>query len=318
MDWPVGVSPLHMLVVKLVTNVWGSRTLVPGFVVCVWALQLSVSRPWLERFRFGPLEWAWRSATYGRLEPMRRPPAREAARRAPVGPLVVFVWLALAAGCGSDDGRTTDGGGAAADATDGAPPDQDAASQTDPVDGAAADSDASRTPTPPPAREAGSCPDYAQLRQGLVCTDQPLESGCGTDADCAEGLCQPEFSVGSPTCSCAPTACQSDAECGEDEACSCAVALPRATVLPTPTCGTGRDNECASRCLPAACRVDGDCAAGERCAAHYDGCGNRLGFACWGADTAECGTPADCPAMNTTCMFNGEAWRCGPVGGICD
>ena len=25
---------------------------------------------WLRRFRFGPLEWLWRSLTYGRFQPM--------------------------------------------------------------------------------------------------------------------------------------------------------------------------------------------------------------------------------------------------------
>lgn len=49
-----------------------SRTVILAFVVCVWALQLSCSLPWLKRFRYGPLEWVWRSATYRRLEPMRR------------------------------------------------------------------------------------------------------------------------------------------------------------------------------------------------------------------------------------------------------
>ena len=38
------------------------------FVVQVWA-----SRAWLRRFRFGPLEWAWRSLTWLRLEPLRIP-----------------------------------------------------------------------------------------------------------------------------------------------------------------------------------------------------------------------------------------------------
>ncbi|MCL1635672.1 DUF418 domain-containing protein [Luteimonas sp. SX5] len=41
----------------------------------VWALlfsaQMAVSRWWLMRFRFGPMEWLWRSLTYGRLQPMR-------------------------------------------------------------------------------------------------------------------------------------------------------------------------------------------------------------------------------------------------------
>lgn len=35
-------------------------------------LQLSLSPWWLSRFRFGPAEWAWRSLTYGRLQPLRR------------------------------------------------------------------------------------------------------------------------------------------------------------------------------------------------------------------------------------------------------
>ena len=37
-----------------------------------YALQLAFSTWWLARFRFGPLEWAWRSLTYGEPQPMRR------------------------------------------------------------------------------------------------------------------------------------------------------------------------------------------------------------------------------------------------------
>jgi uncharacterized protein len=40
--------------------------------VAVFAAQLVTSCWWLERFRFGPAEWLWRSLTYGRLQPMRR------------------------------------------------------------------------------------------------------------------------------------------------------------------------------------------------------------------------------------------------------
>jgi uncharacterized protein len=43
-----------------------------GVVLAVWAFQLIVSPLWLGRFRFGPAEWAWRSLTYMRLQPMRR------------------------------------------------------------------------------------------------------------------------------------------------------------------------------------------------------------------------------------------------------
>lgn len=41
-------------------------------VLAIWAIQLAVSRPWLEHFRFGPAEWAWRSLTYGRAQPFVR------------------------------------------------------------------------------------------------------------------------------------------------------------------------------------------------------------------------------------------------------
>lgn len=37
----------------------------------VWALQLAWLRPWLTELRFGPFEWAWRSATYARRQPLR-------------------------------------------------------------------------------------------------------------------------------------------------------------------------------------------------------------------------------------------------------
>ena len=36
------------------------------------ALMLLWSKPWLERFRYGPLEWLWRCLTYGQLFPLRR------------------------------------------------------------------------------------------------------------------------------------------------------------------------------------------------------------------------------------------------------
>lgn len=42
-----------------------------GVVAAIWAAQLVVSPLWLRRYRFGPLEWAWRSLTYWRLQPIR-------------------------------------------------------------------------------------------------------------------------------------------------------------------------------------------------------------------------------------------------------
>jgi uncharacterized protein len=41
-------------------------------VLGVWAFLFAISLPWLERFRFGPAEWAWRSLTYGRPQPFLR------------------------------------------------------------------------------------------------------------------------------------------------------------------------------------------------------------------------------------------------------
>jgi uncharacterized protein len=38
----------------------------------LYAIQVQVSRLWLDRFRFGPVEWLWRSLAYGRRPPMRK------------------------------------------------------------------------------------------------------------------------------------------------------------------------------------------------------------------------------------------------------
>ncbi len=41
-----------------------------GVVAAIWLLQLVLSPLWLRRFRFGPIEWLWRSLTYWKLQPM--------------------------------------------------------------------------------------------------------------------------------------------------------------------------------------------------------------------------------------------------------
>lgn len=43
-----------------------------GIIIVVWILQLVWSPMWLAFFRMGPIEWIWRSLTYGRLLPIRR------------------------------------------------------------------------------------------------------------------------------------------------------------------------------------------------------------------------------------------------------
>ncbi len=39
--------------------------------LALFTLQVLISRWWLQRFRFGPMEWAWRSLTYLKAQPMR-------------------------------------------------------------------------------------------------------------------------------------------------------------------------------------------------------------------------------------------------------
>ncbi len=41
--------------------------------VSIWAVELAWSPWWLARFRFGPVEWLWRSLTYWKWQPMRLP-----------------------------------------------------------------------------------------------------------------------------------------------------------------------------------------------------------------------------------------------------
>ena len=39
--------------------------------LAVWTLQIAWSHLWLRLFRFGPLEWCWRSLTYWKPQNMR-------------------------------------------------------------------------------------------------------------------------------------------------------------------------------------------------------------------------------------------------------
>jgi uncharacterized protein len=41
-------------------------------VLAIWLAQLAFSHFWLRAFRFGPAEWAWRSLTYWKAQPLRR------------------------------------------------------------------------------------------------------------------------------------------------------------------------------------------------------------------------------------------------------
>ena len=42
------------------------------FAFIVFAIQILISRWWLSHFQFGPVEWLWRSATYGKRQSMKK------------------------------------------------------------------------------------------------------------------------------------------------------------------------------------------------------------------------------------------------------
>ena len=47
-----------------------SRAEALGMVVAFWAIEILVSVAWLRRYRFGPVEWVWRTLTYGERQPI--------------------------------------------------------------------------------------------------------------------------------------------------------------------------------------------------------------------------------------------------------
>ncbi|QIL03090.1 DUF418 domain-containing protein [Sphingomonas sinipercae] len=68
------------LVAAAIFNGWGlglygqlSRAEAWLLVPIFWAAMLAWSKPWLDRFSYGPFEWLWRSLSRGRPQPMRKP-----------------------------------------------------------------------------------------------------------------------------------------------------------------------------------------------------------------------------------------------------
>jgi uncharacterized protein len=53
---------------------FGTLTRTQAYLVvpCVWLLMLLWSKPWLDRYRYGPLEWLWRSLARGEMQRMLR------------------------------------------------------------------------------------------------------------------------------------------------------------------------------------------------------------------------------------------------------
>jgi len=48
---------------SIATTIW--------IAIVLYILQIGLARAWLSRFRFGPVEWLWRSFTYGKRAPFR-------------------------------------------------------------------------------------------------------------------------------------------------------------------------------------------------------------------------------------------------------
>ena len=61
-----------LILTHLLADAAIGRSGVLVFILAVWALQLAWSAAWLNQFRFGPLEWLWRVATYRQGQPLRR------------------------------------------------------------------------------------------------------------------------------------------------------------------------------------------------------------------------------------------------------
>jgi len=45
-----------------------------GLALVIFSVQIAICHFWLRSFRFGPLEWLWRTAVYLKLPPMRMRP----------------------------------------------------------------------------------------------------------------------------------------------------------------------------------------------------------------------------------------------------
>ncbi|HWB79082.1 MAG TPA: hypothetical protein VG755_29180, partial [Nannocystaceae bacterium] len=127
-----------------------------------------------------------------------------------------------------------------------------------------------------------------------TCNGQGTETDpCSSDEDCTaqpHGYCNVGNFLGGCYCS---YGCESDADCGEDQACYCFGP--------------------ASYCVPASCHTDDDCQPGYLCTL-LSGV-----LACQTPDDG-CRTPDECESGSCpVCQYKeGEdAWQCNPDGGAC-
>jgi hypothetical protein len=129
---------------------------------------------------------------------------------------------------------------------------------------------------------------------------------CKTNADCKDGphgQCSTGMGQIGTYCAC-EYACETDAECGNGEACVCM--------------GTGALREDHSVCAKAECKFDADCGEGTcGLSAYHNGCSETVTLACTTKDDA-CKSDKDCQrgALNAACVYRkrggeGKAtWQC--------
>ena len=77
---------LVALVIFVFLGWWGAleRHQLYYIVFAIWAVQIVASPLWLKHFHFGPVEWLWRSLTYGKAQPFRKDVPPRAQRPEPV------------------------------------------------------------------------------------------------------------------------------------------------------------------------------------------------------------------------------------------
>lgn len=174
----------------------------------------------------------------------------------------------------------------------------------------------SRCGSPEPILVDGATSGYVRCRDGAVdrvgsvaadptiqmarCVGDEDEQACRVDADCgpaAISACVHGTLIDGPGTFCACVhACQSDADCGQEQVC-----VPRGALDPT-----ARHSSCAT----AACKTGSDCASGECGAVAYDnGCWTSTTITCREPASDTCRAAADCDT-GTTCADTGSGWEC--------
>ena len=83
---PVGQMALTWYLLQTLFGIWFFYGFVPAgphligkigpaWLAVIWvvgfSIQVALAHAWMRRFRFGPAEWLWRSATYWQLQPLR-------------------------------------------------------------------------------------------------------------------------------------------------------------------------------------------------------------------------------------------------------